>query len=161
MKGFLFSLYLASFAAMSLADSAVTSANLKQLIHSIVSDPTKAQTLVLPEPKKWFGETFGAEKASDLSNEYNGVLKKAGGADGLAQFIGKQVGLGKTDITVFLVDKRTRKGGQRLAQESALRPLPLYSVRFKRPGATHGMTLWSFVHDGEAFRFVGKMRGLR
>jgi hypothetical protein len=68
---------------------------------------------------------------------------------------------GRTKVTVTRVEKpndRNGTGYQSNAIKKMVSPVALYHVEFDEPNSDEGYSLWSFIHDGTSFRFVGKMK---
>lgn len=127
---------------------------------SLAEGEKLAASLILPTPNIWFSHQFGEELGVELTKEYNTLLQRAGGAQGIAKVIMKTGRKGQTNIRVEHVHGRTATGHQNRALALTKQPLDLYSVRFIQPGEKFGFHLWSFVQNGNAIRLVGKMKSL-
>lgn len=144
---------------------------LKRLIGDILAatkagDKEKAATLVkdlmLTNHEAWFKQSFGDDKGAKLSEDYAKSLGEF--EPSASQLFAGMVEKGQTNIQV----SRFQKAGDPKAvglQNDALKamksPVALYSVRMLQPGKDLGMHLWSFVYVDGAFRFIGKMSGLK
>jgi hypothetical protein len=101
---------------------------------------------------------FGDAAAAKLVAEYAAMLSRFEGDAGRA--FGKVVADGQSDIQVLRFDRAgdpNAVGNQNDALAAMKSPQPLYSVRFLKPGERAGFHLYSFVHAGAAFRFVGRL----
>lgn len=114
--------------------------------------------LRLPAHAAWFRQTFGEPAAARLTAEYEALLQRFE-ADAAKLFAGV-VQKGQSEIRVLRftdLDDRNAVGNQRDAMAAMTTRAPLYSVRFVQPGERLGMHLYSFVHAGGGFRFVGRL----
>jgi hypothetical protein len=114
--------------------------------------------LALPDHEAWFRRVFGDAAAAKLVVEYAAMLSRFEGDAGRA--FGKVVADGQSDIQVLRFDRAgdpNAVGNQNDALAAMKSPQPLYSVRFLKPGERAGFHLYSFVHAGGAFRFVGRL----
>ena len=121
---------------------------------------TGVSRLAMPGYRRWFAETFGAQQARPLVEEYAARVREI---DGLKQLFADEVAKGRTTVRVTKhrgpKDPSVR-GLQRRAYQAMRVRRTLYTVSLTRPGEPTGMKLWSFVYKDGAFRFVGKMRAL-
>ena len=117
-----------------------------------------ADGLRLPDARAYFTEVFGEELGAELAGDYTEL------ADRLRELVPLLWELTSADDAELRVEAYDRAGDgavgyQARAFERMRSPTPLYSVRVPR-GGDPGFHLWSFVHDGDAFRWVGKMRAV-
>lgn len=118
-----------------------------------------AETLALPDPEAWFGEHFGPEIGAKLAAAYGPAA--AGMDQMVAAFATAQdAGQSVIDIDRFTKTSPYATGYQALVFERARAPVTLYSIRLTTPDAERGLHLWSFIHDGDTFRWAGKMKAL-
>lgn len=118
-----------------------------------------ADSLALPDAASWFSQIFGPELGAELAADYQPTAARVG--DILAAFQSAQdAGQSNIDIDRFPETSTFATGYQALAFERMKKPVTLYSIRLTVPKAERGLHLWSFAHDGESFRWVGKMKAL-
>jgi hypothetical protein len=133
------------------------------LVTAIQADDPKEEvrlldSLRLSDPRAWFRATFDAKLADKLADEYQPIH------DGIGQLLDTlqtMVSNGQTvpEAEQFAEPDQTGATGyQSAALSRMVKRTPLYSVRLKTPDGSRVYHLWSFVHDGGSFRFVGKMR---
>jgi hypothetical protein len=143
-------------------------AGLKQTMETIYKAATDGDgaaleslcgVLVLPDADAWFLRVFGPEKGATLATDYRerslALVPEAGKL--FSSVAAKRQSQIHVDRFTDPNDERAT-GLQKDALAAMREPTALYSVRFVKPGETHGMHLWSFVHTDGAFRLVGKMR---
>ncbi|MEM7205393.1 MAG: hypothetical protein AAF628_34375 [Planctomycetota bacterium] len=119
-----------------------------------------AEQMVLPAADAWFAQHFPADKAAALTAEYEALLPQF---SGLGAVLATNYGEGKTELEVTMLkdaaDASAHGNGAQQAAFAAMTEMaPLFTIVMKAPGAERGWRLWSFVHDGTAFRMIGKMR---
>ena len=143
-----------------------TTGGLHQLVTHIAAaidrgDRRRAVALVdslrLPDPGGWFARVFGRRLGVELAREYADL---ADDIRELVPLLRSLTGSGNTEILVerFAEPASSAVGYQKRALERMVNRVPLYSVRLVEPGSQRGFHLWSFVHDGASFRWVGKMK---
>ena len=134
------------------------------LVRAHQRSPAKAQTtaeskLALQAPEAWFTEHFG-EAGKHLLSEYKIY------GHGFAEFprmINDQGS--KYGRKTFVVDRISTAtdskatGFQARALEAMKKPVPLYTFRLRGEGKSD-FVLYSFIHDGATFRYVGRMARL-
>ncbi|MBA4192100.1 MAG: hypothetical protein C0467_29325 [Planctomycetaceae bacterium] len=121
-----------------------------------------AKPLVLPKPETWFKGVFGDEKGTKMTAEYNKVVPKFEGD--IEQLFAKVVKAGQSEISVLRFERAPDPkavGYQNDAMAVMKKPVPLYSVRFVKPGDRLGQHVYSFVYVDGGFRMVGKMQGFK
>ena len=118
-----------------------------------------ADSLRIGEPERFFSELFGAELGALIARDYGDKAERIRELVPLLAELGEA---GKTAITVEAFDEPSEGavGYQARALSRMVEPTPLYSVRLAREGEGRGFHLWSFVHDGERFRWAGKMHAV-
>ena len=119
-----------------------------------------ASQMLLPEDTRWFHETFGGDAGASLHKDYAAGRPPAGE---FARLLVELAAVGQDEIIASRYSASTdpgATGAQARALAAMKRATPLYSVRFLRPGETHGIHLWSFIRLNDAWRFVGKMKSL-
>ena len=133
------------------------------LVTAIQSDDPKEKvrlldSLRLPDHRAWFRETFDAKLGDRLADEYQPIHD---GIGQLVETLESVVSSGQTvpEAEQFTAPDQTGATGyQAAALKRMVKKTPLYSVRLKSPDGARTYHLWSFVHQGGTFRFVGKMK---
>lgn len=118
------------------------------------------QSMILPDPEKWFTHVFGVEKGPRLAQAYPQEVKYF--PKNLMSVV-MQLKPQETRLTVVRVesvDDPNARAYQKLALAAMKRPVPLYLLRINIEGARGSVTVWSIVHDEGRFRMVSKMRAL-
>ena len=115
------------------------------------------QVLALPNAADWFTRRFGAEVGKHLASEYQiyghgftefpRLLTDQGEKHGRKTFVVERI-TEPTDPKAF--------GFQARALGAMKERLPLYTFRLRGEGKSD-FVLYSFVHDGATFRYVGQM----
>lgn len=119
------------------------------------------RSLLLQQPEAWFRSVFGDRAGAPLGAEYAEQSREIEAE--LAELFGDVISEGYSEIRISVhsaPDDFEATGLQKDALAAMTAPVPLYSVRFVRPGERSGIHLWSFVSVDGAFRLAGKMRGL-
>lgn len=135
------------------------------LVTAIQADDPKEKvrlldSLRLPDHRAWFRETFDARLGDRLADEYQPIHD---GIGQLVQSLQPIVSGGQTvpEAEQFSApDQPGATGYQAAALKRMAKRTPLYSVRLKTPDGARVYHLWSFVHQGGTFRFVGKLRAV-
>jgi hypothetical protein len=142
---------------------------LEQLISDILDsvDPTNEKKLAplieslrLRKYEQWFETRFDRAKGKLLADEYAPISADIG------LIVKKLENLKQRNRTTISVQMFNRTGDEESVgyQSEALSRMitatPLYSVRLLDEKKEKAFHLWSFIHDGTSFRFVGKMRAL-
>jgi len=116
------------------------------------------ESLRLRDYETWFNARFGAELGARLTADYkiqfDDIL-------GLADAIESLRDDGRPELSVerFEGSEDTKAVGYQVAALKAMKqPVALYSVRLRAAGKKKTFHIWSFVHDGKSFRYVGKMK---
>ena len=142
-------------------------AGLKQLLTDVLEARGAKQddrTYVLTESlrlrdyESWFKERFGPKRGPELAADYKIQFDDI---EQLAVTLEKLRGNGRTQISVekFEGPEDSAATGYQVAALRAMKPpVPLYSVRLKNADGKKSFHIWSFVHDGKSFRYVGKMK---
>ena len=112
--------------------------------------------------KAWFERTFGPELGAKLAagweEEVFANLPKL-----VRPF--KQAGAeGRTEVQVVKIASATdanATGLQKSALEAMKTPVPLYTVKLVKPGATTGSSMWSFAYIDGSYVFLGEMKGVK
>lgn len=122
------------------------------------SEAQLAKDLVLEDPSAFFTRTFGAEVGARLATSYQAESARVASFAKIIRLNQINHGRHKTIIEEFTDPEDPRATGlQARALAAMSEPTPLYSVRFtalKKSGELH---LFSFVHDGVRFRYVGPL----
>ena len=121
-----------------------------------------AQPLVLPKHEAYFREDFGEEKGAKVAAEYGKILPMF--APEFEKLFAKLVKEGQSEIAVLRFEKGPDPkavGFQNDAMAAMKKPVPIYSVRFVKPGERLGQHVYSFVYVDGGFRMVGKMQGFK
>lgn len=117
--------------------------------------------LILPDPSRFFSETFGPDAGVVLCAEYAEVqqlLQK--------EFETLLKGLrGRKQTTARVVILRSASDPdanalQRAAMSAMIRPVSLYSVQFFNPKTRNAYNMYSFAYVDGSFRFIGRMQAL-
>ncbi len=127
-------------------------------------DQDRAQTLAasleLPDPTAWFEQHFPPEVATRLVAEYEPLRGRV--AEVTARLQDLLAG-GSTLLAVERFDDPANAdatGYQSLALRAMTHDIALYSVRLRKDGEGEGFHIWSFIHDGESWRWIGKLRAI-
>lgn len=118
-----------------------------------------AKDLELPDPDSFFAGYFEPGMAKRLAEEYKKQPLKLYALPTALRVQQKEHR--RTQVLTnkhASIDDQSSTLLQHLALSKAKRPLILYSFKLIEPKANDGFVLWSFVHDGQTFRYVGKMR---
>lgn len=146
-----------------------TDDGLKSLIDDLVAaraakDDDRAYQLTaslrLEDYKTWFAEQFGDALGAKLASDYERQQGDIGLLVGtLAEL--RADGRTKTEIEKFdsAADQKA-VGYQSKALAKMKRKVPLFSVRLHAPGDERSFHVWSFIHLGGTFRYVGKMKAV-
>jgi hypothetical protein len=116
------------------------------------------KSLELPDADAWFKKVFGDDKGSSVAAQYK--TNSSGLKQDLARLFGKIVTDGQTEINVTRLEKADDSlatGNQKDVLAAMKNPVPIYSVRFVKPGETLGMHLYNYVYVDGTFRLAGKM----
>lgn len=119
-----------------------------------------AASLELPDPRTWFEGHFAPEVAARLTAEYEPMR---GRTSELASLLTALAAEGRTLVAVERFDdpdSPEATGYQALALRAMTTKTPLYSLRLRKDGEGEGFHLWSLVHDGDSFRWVGKLKAI-
>jgi len=119
------------------------------------------RSLALPDPAGFFAAHFPAEMATRLAEDYTG---KTSHLVEIADLLRSQLDKGRDRIVVEKFDAQEDPralGYQNLALKQMTDRIPLYSVRIVGQGEDAGFHLWSFIHDGGQFRWVGKLKDVK
>jgi hypothetical protein len=133
-------------------------AGLKSLATDLPGAPELGDSLVLPDPLAFFSAHFPLEVAARLADEYKAQ------PPGLAAFLATQKKQGRTELRVEKferADDPDAVGYQEHALAAMTAPIPLYSLRLRAPGQRNGRHLYSFVHDGGQWRYLGPMKQVK
>lgn len=117
--------------------------------------------LALPDAKAFFAAHFPEDMAARLASDY---ADKATHLPEIADLLRTQLDKGRDQIAVEKFDAQEDPralGYQNLALKQMTDRIPIYSVRVVAQGESVGFHLWSFVHDGSQFRWVGKLKGVK
>lgn len=141
-----------------------TTAGLEQLIRELGTADTPAPrasdllaSLELPTADAWFQTHFGPDAAAVLVKEYREVVPHL---PELGEFIREMFAAERTRLLVERFDgpdDTAAVGYQKITLAVAKAPLALYSVRLRGQRDDDVFHLWSFVHDGTTFRWIGKL----
>jgi hypothetical protein len=116
-----------------------------------------ADSLRIDDPYAYFGRVFGAELGDKLASDYAEVGERTRELVPLLRELTATEGA-EIRVESFSRPSARTVGYQARALERMVESTPLYSVRISRGGAGGGFHLWSFVHDGQSFRWAGKMQ---
>ncbi len=117
-------------------------------------------SLRLEDHETWMKATFGDELGKALSDQYKPQRDEIGL---LVEVLREQFDKGLTEIDVGRYQTKenpSSTGYQSAAIGKMVKPAPLYSVRLMSKDRKQTFHIWSFVHDKESFRFVGKLRAV-
>lgn len=117
-----------------------------------------ARQLKLPAPQDYFTQHYGQPKGALLARELERSPLKL---YALPAAIATEQAKGRTEVlTNAIID--AKDDGATYPQQLAIQayqgqpPLTLYTVRLVRPKDQDGFALWSFIHDGQQFRYIGQ-----
>jgi len=116
------------------------------------------KSLTLPDSDAWFKKVFGDDKGAKVSSQYKSNASQID--QDLARLFAKIVSDGQSDIRITRLEKADdpqATGNQKDALAAMKNPVPLYSVRFVKPGENLGMHLYNYVYVDGTFRLAGKM----
>jgi hypothetical protein len=128
---------------------------LKALVGDVTSSPALGDALVLPDPMAYFSAHFPLETAARLAAEYQAS------PPALGRFL---TGQGGSEIRVERLERAddpAAVGYQEHALTAMKAPVALYSVRLRARGQRSGRHLYSFVRDGEVWRYLGPMKQVK
>jgi len=131
---------------------------LKALAADLGGAPALADRLVLPDPLAFYSAHFPLEIAARLATEYQAS------PPALAAFMSAQKQQGRTELRVEKferADDPDAVGYQEHALAAMTAPLPLYSLRVRAPGQRSGRHIYSFVRDGDVWRYAGPMKQVK
>jgi hypothetical protein len=119
---------------------------------------TLTRSLRLEDPKAWFreqfGDTLGAAVAADYDPQHADIERLV---DHILEL--REDGRATASVEKFDAPGDPKAiGYQRAALAKMKRRVPLYSLRLSPSKKKSGFHLWSFVHLGGSFRYVGKMK---
>lgn len=118
-----------------------------------------AKQLELKDPQAFFSDYYDAKTAKRLTDEYNSKPIKLYALPNALALQGKTHGR-KTILTDVHTQPKDPSSTllQHLAIYKAKKPIKLYTLRLVQEKAQTGFALWSFIHDGSGFKYLGKMR---
>jgi len=140
---------------------------LKKLMSDILDaqksgDTAKFKSLVkdleLPAAEGWFKNVFGDDKGAKAAAQYKSQTSAL--QQDLEKLFAKIVSDGQTEIKITRLEKADdpqATGNQKDVIAAMKNPVPIYSVRFVKPGETLGMHLYNYVYVDGTFRLAGKM----
>ncbi len=117
-------------------------------------------SMTIGDPAAFFAEHFPEEVAKQLAADYPA---KAEHLPELGAVLRSQLDKGRDQIVVEKFDNPDdgkAVGYQSAALKAMTTKTTLYSVRLRPKNREQGFHLWSFVHDGSRFRWVGKLRAI-
>jgi len=117
-------------------------------------------SLRLPDHEAWMKQVFGNELGRVLSEEYRPQSEEIGL---LADVLAEQYEMGMVEVegSRFLTaDVPTSTGYQSAAIKQMNTTVPLYSARLYNEQRDRTFHLWSFVHEGGSFRYIGKLKSV-
>lgn len=117
-------------------------------------------SLRLKSPELWMTKTFGEDLGNALTEQYMPQSEEIGL---LVEVLKEQydAGLVEVDVGRFQTkDNPSATGYQSAALGKMLSAVPLYSVRLVTADRKKSFHIWSFVHENESFRFIGKLRSV-
>ncbi len=120
------------------------------------------RSLILPNYKAWFDDTFGDEKGPKMAAEYEVILKNL--EPSLVELFMRLDAPAQLQVQVMHVenmDDPKTTAYQRFALAAMKNPAALYTARISKEGTNANITLWSIVYAEGAFRFVGKMKAAK
>ena len=143
----------------------------RRLVTSLISDVLAGNgqradealaALALPDAKEYFKLHFDDGVADRLTKTYDEAAEHL---PELSDVLKTELDKGRTKAVVEAFDDpddRKAVGFQSIALREMRNPTPVYSVRLVgKDDETGSFHIWSFVHDGKAFRWVGKMANVR
>lgn len=138
---------------------------MRDLRVAIVADDENQSALLLaslrlPEADTWMKQVFGDELGAQLSDEYKPQQEEIGL---LAEVLAEQFEQGLTEVEGYRFrtpDVLSATGYQSAALKKMTTQVALYSARLYSPDRSRTFHLWSFVHEENSFRYVGKLRSV-
>jgi hypothetical protein len=139
---------------------------LKNLMTSLASDVRSGngdraaetlQNLALPKPRDFFMALYSDAIVDRLVEDYGDAREHL---PELADIIRGQLDKGRATVVVESFDDpndRKSVGYQSIALREMRNRKALYSVRLVGKEDGDSFHIWSFMHDGEGFRWVGKL----
>lgn len=136
---------------------------MRDLQVAIVAEDEKQSTLLiaslrLTPAETWMKHAFGDELGAVLSDEYKPQREEIGL---LAEVLAEQYEQGLTQVQgnrFHTPNVPAATGYQNAALEKMTSPVALYSARLYSADRSRTFHLWSFIHEGGSFRYVGKLR---
>jgi hypothetical protein len=119
---------------------------------------TLIKSLQMPDADAWFKKVFGDDKGPAVAAQYKSNTAPLD--QDLGRLFTKIVSDGQTEIKVIRLEKPDdpqATGNQKDVLSAMKNPVPLYSVRFVKPGESLGMHLYNYVYVDGTFRLAGKM----
>lgn len=137
----------------------------RDLVTTIKEDDRDAydaltKDFALPDAKAWFEKTFGPEAGARLHAEYEAMPMKdwsKGWPELRKMIVDQQRGTLATSRHTSAEDDMAT-GHQANALRAMKQPVALYRIQLTRADGEKSFTLWSFVHEGGTFRFIGKTK---
>ncbi|MGZ8843933.1 MAG: hypothetical protein ACXW18_09750 [Pyrinomonadaceae bacterium] len=120
------------------------------------------KSLELPDADAWFKKVFGADVGARVAAQHKTISGSLN--SDLERIFAKVVNDGQSEIRITRLEKAddpNANGNQRDVLAAMKEPVPLYSVRFVKPGETAGMHLYNYVYVDGTFRVAGKMDAVR
>ena len=116
--------------------------------------------LVLPQPEKWFAETFGDDLGAGLERNYREFRQTL--PNRLGDFFRQMIKNHATGVEAFKYEESCDdNAGELIYPVIALRvkPVALYELRFPTGGKFY--RLWAFAYVDGSFRYVGEIRSVQ
>lgn len=146
-----------------------TDAGLESLIDDLVAaraagDEDRAYQLTaslrLDGYEAWFADQFGDALGARLASDYERQRADIGL---MVRTVSELRENGRTETQIEKFDSAADQkavGYQSKALAKMKRKVPLFSVRLHAPGDERSFHIWSFIHLGGTFRYVGKMKAV-
>jgi hypothetical protein len=112
--------------------------------------------------KSWFSKTFGPDLGTKLAQGWEEEVFA-----NLPKLVRpfKQAGAeGRTEVQVTKIQSASdpnATGAQKSAIQAMKTPVPLYTVKLVKPGASTGASLWSFAYIDGSYVFLGEMKRVK
>lgn len=120
------------------------------------------KSLELPDAEAWFKKVFGADVGAKVAAQHKTISGSI--ISDLERIFAKVVTDGQSEIRITRLEKAddsNANGNQKDVLAAMKEPVPIYSVRFVKPGETLGMHLYNYVYVDGTFRVAGKMDAVR
>jgi hypothetical protein len=116
---------------------------------------------MLPDPVTAFAAWFGEERGARLAAAYDNIENET--RAGLYAVLRDALAGGRHEVSIaYSADPASAdlNDSQRAALAAMIAPQPLWTFTLHPREAQVGVQVFSFIHDGDAFRYVGKLASM-